>query len=529
MTSRNNIFVTAFVILSVNACSSTQTSPDVIMIQGCDTVIQKSRNIKTGVDSKETLEIIAKLTAALKVDADKIESLEEGAMEGNLGSSFAKTLKKNVYQSSGVSEEYWEQEISSLAALCFIKNQLEKDNYTASQREALSEEMINYLESRRQYLYGFKKREVKYQRTMKVSNTSNDNGIKYGGGNNSITNIYNVENGSSIKKLELKIAVLQQDYKKYNGFTKEILQDANEKLITNTKMAIALFDEITSGGVIALDIQRELHALNFYKLGKAYHRDDQLKRAKKAIESAIDISPKNNKFIVGLGLTNLELKDNTAAIRNFENALNSTDQLSRNNQSLVSELKNNIGFAWNNKGEHDKAIVLYEENIASDLKKYGPNHPSIAISMNNLGTAWYNKGNNDLAIQYSENALKIDMYNSDPDYRHVSMTEDNLGSAWLDKGVVDKALVFYKRALNSSYRTLETDNPDSALILSHIAKAYAKKGEITKAITSYEDSLNVIVRYYDDRNPYFLSIKEELNVLKAKRDNVDTFIEMTSR
>ena len=35
-----------------------------------------------------------------------------------------------------------------------------------------------------------------------------------------------------------------------------------------------------------------------------------------------------------------------------------------------------------------KAIVYYEQALASDLKAYGEDHPDVATERNNLGTAW---------------------------------------------------------------------------------------------------------------------------------------------
>ena len=42
---------------------------------------------------------------------------------------------------------------------------------------------------------------------------------------------------------------------------------------------------------------------------------------------------------------------------------------------------NNIGA----KGEYDKALEHYQKALAIQLKKLGPEHPSVATSYNNIG------------------------------------------------------------------------------------------------------------------------------------------------
>ncbi|HJN25080.1 MAG TPA: tetratricopeptide repeat protein, partial [Rhodospirillales bacterium] len=53
----------------------------------------------------------------------------------------------------------------------------------------------------------------------------------------------------------------------------------------------------------------------------------------------------------------------------------------------VAKFRNNLGMAWQAKGEYDKAIEYYELALASDLKTLGEDHPDVARVRNNLGLA----------------------------------------------------------------------------------------------------------------------------------------------
>jgi tetratricopeptide (TPR) repeat protein len=71
------------------------------------------------------------------------------------------------------------------------------------------------------------------------------------------------------------------------------------------------------------------------------------------------------------------------------------------------EALNNLGLAWYEKGEYDKAIEYCDKALKSDLNTFGEDHPNVAAYRNNLGSAWHAKGEYDRAIEYLEKALSV--------------------------------------------------------------------------------------------------------------------------
>jgi len=53
----------------------------------------------------------------------------------------------------------------------------------------------------------------------------------------------------------------------------------------------------------------------------------------------------------------------------------------------VATDRNNLGLAWKDLGEYQKAIPYLKLALDSDLKTYGEDHPKVAIGHNNLGSA----------------------------------------------------------------------------------------------------------------------------------------------
>jgi tetratricopeptide (TPR) repeat protein len=55
-------------------------------------------------------------------------------------------------------------------------------------------------------------------------------------------------------------------------------------------------------------------------------------------------------------------------------------------------------------GEYRKAIKYYEQALSIGKEVYGERHPVVATTLNNLGQAWANLGEYEKAIEYIQKA-----------------------------------------------------------------------------------------------------------------------------
>jgi len=119
----------------------------------------------------------------------------------------------------------------------------------------------------------------------------------------------------------------------------------------------------------------------------------------------------------------------------------------------VANTYNNLGGAYRNKGDYDKAIEYYKKALDIVLKVYesiNGIHPSVARGYNNLGLAYYDKGDYDRAIEYYKKALDIflKVYESQNGiHPYVANTYNNLGLAYKDKGDYENALKYLKKGV----------------------------------------------------------------------------------
>jgi len=189
------------------------------------------------------------------------------------------------------------------------------------------------------------------------------------------------------------------------------------------------------------------------------------------------------------------------AIDYYEKTLNSSLKTFGEDHPIVAMLWNNLGSAWNSKGQYEKAIGYYEKALSSELKTFGEDYPNVARLWNNLGEAWHSKRQYDKAIDYYEKALSSDLKIFGEDHPNVAMRWNNLGSAWHSKGQYEKAISYYEKALNSDLKAFGEDHPNVARLWNNLGGAWHSKGQYEKAIDYYEKALSSDLKTFGEDHP----------------------------
>jgi tetratricopeptide (TPR) repeat protein len=128
---------------------------------------------------------------------------------------------------------------------------------------------------------------------------------------------------------------------------------------------------------------------------------------------------------------------------------------------------NNLGTAYNKKGELDKAISEYKRALFL--------RPRYADAHNNLGAAYVKKGELDKAISECKKAITIN-----PNYAEA---HNNLGTTYLKKDELDKAISEYRQAI--------VIKPDYAKAHNNLTVAYCLKENYRLAIIHCNKALEL--------------------------------------
>ncbi|MCP5245203.1 MAG: tetratricopeptide repeat protein [Burkholderiales bacterium] len=273
-----------------------------------------------------------------------------------------------------------------------------------------------------------------------------------------------------IVSLKERIAQLE---KLRDEFPDKVLDQAIEALRQGeTEEADRLFQQVEEDS--EKHIKRAAEAA--FQRGKIAEEAIRYTNALEHYERSVQLQPDNPLYLNDAGVLLYKLGFYHKAIKYFEQVLASFLKTYGEDHPSVATSRNNLGMAWKTLGEYEKAIGYYERALASFLKIYGEDHPSVATSRNNLGGAWHALGENEKAIGYYEQALASDLKTYGENHPSVARDRNNLGMVWDSLGQYEKAIGYFEQALPTMEKFLGKDHPDTKTVKDNLDRARAALG-----------------------------------------------------
>ncbi len=248
------------------------------------------------------------------------------------------------------------------------------------------------------------------------------------------------------------------------------------------------------------DASMKRQAYKGYIFGKTKELVLKYDEAAKGYKNAVNNDEGNSTYHLYYAYNENTLAHHDEAIRHYEIALG-IETLKSGNEQRVATLLNNLGLAWEGKGEYDKANEYYKKALQIDLKVLGENHPNVAREYNNLGWTWASKGEYDKAIEYYKKALQIDLKVFGENHPNVAIRYNNLGLARASKGEYDKAIDYYEKALPIDLKAFGENHPNVATKYNNLGSAWKAKGQYDKAIKYFEKALQMYMKVLGENHP----------------------------
>jgi tetratricopeptide (TPR) repeat protein/tRNA A-37 threonylcarbamoyl transferase component Bud32 len=149
------------------------------------------------------------------------------------------------------------------------------------------------------------------------------------------------------------------------------------------------------------------------------------------------------------------------------------------------------GNVYFDRGDHARALELYEQGLSIHERVLGPDHPGTALSVTSVGGVHYAKGDYARAIEFFERALAIWEAAFGPDHPDIAVALNNLGVVYHEFGEDRRALELHERAFALRERSLPADHPDLAIALANLGNMYAQAGDHERALELLERSLAI--------------------------------------
>ncbi|ETO31506.1 hypothetical protein RFI_05612 [Reticulomyxa filosa] len=257
--------------------------------------------------------------------------------------------------------------------------------------------------------------------------------------------------------------------------------------------------------------------------------DDSIIYLQQYLQVAMDIFSHNHPHVVVahnlLGFIYNYKEQHEKAIESFEKAIALILSSFDVNCSFVAQLYENLGNIYNKKGYYDETIKCCTKSLEIRLEVFGTNHVSVAWSYTNLGDIYQNIKKYDKAIEYYESALKIRLDIFGNKHADVAWTYNNLGNACKSKEMYERAMEYYEMALQIRLEIFGNNHVDTSDSYCRLGGLYFIKGQYDKAIECYEKELHIHLNNSGD-HVRIRAVYSNLGLTYFQKGNYDKAIEL---
>jgi len=182
-------------------------------------------------------------------------------------------------------------------------------------------------------------------------------------------------------------------------------------------------------------------------------------------------------------------------------------------------LLNELGVYLRTKAHFSEAKAVFERAVGISKRVYGPDHPTVAVSVNNLGSVLKALGDLLGAKALYERALEIDKASYGPEHPKVAVRFNNLGSVLKNLGDLHSARKYFERALKVHEATYGPAHPQVANGLNNLGGLLQELGDLVEARKHYERALKIDETAYGPVHPKVATGVNNLgSILKALGD-----------
>ena len=202
-------------------------------------------------------------------------------------------------------------------------------------------------------------------------------------------------------------------------------------------------------------------AIQYSNLAHAYKTFGQIDKSLKYFDKAIDLlKSKEDDYEVssiykGIAEVYQIKRDYPNGLKFFQKALNLRKKTLKDDNPLIGQSYNDLGFMYVNMDQRDKALPLYIEAIKRYEETLGENHIDTANIYNNLGELYRYTMQHDKALPYIKKAMIIREKELGFHALDTAMSYNTLGVYFADIKQYNDSIVYLNKALNILNSKLE--------------------------------------------------------------------------
>jgi len=152
---------------------------------------------------------------------------------------------------------------------------------------------------------------------------------------------------------------------------------------------------------------------------------------------------------------------------------------------------NNLAIVLEGRGEHDRALALFQQALKTKMRAVGEMHSDVGLSLSNIAYALHRMGRTDEALSKNERALEILRATIGSEHPLSADTLANHAEFLVDRGRADEARVMAEQALSIMERELGSDHPELAVPMLIQGLSDLAVGKAATAVPILERSLKI--------------------------------------
>jgi tetratricopeptide (TPR) repeat protein len=167
----------------------------------------------------------------------------------------------------------------------------------------------------------------------------------------------------------------------------------------------------------------------------------------------------------------------------------------------TARLMNELGVLLESKARYEDAEPLFRRALAISEKRYGPDHPSVAIYLNNFAGLLRDTNRLSEAEPMYRRALAIGEKSDGPDHPNVATRLNNLAGLLRATNRLSEAEPMYRRALAIVEKSHGPDHPDVARNINNLASLLQATNCLSEAEPMYRRALAIDEKSYGPDHP----------------------------
>jgi tetratricopeptide (TPR) repeat protein len=231
----------------------------------------------------------------------------------------------------------------------------------------------------------------------------------------------------------------------------------------------------------------------------------------------------NAKYSFYYGNNLIDVANYNEGIIYFRKSLDVLESIPEIDSSEFAIRYNNLGHAYEAKGEYAKAISYYLDALRIDTTIYGKNHAYVANRYNNLGSVSSTIGKYDRAISYYQSALQILQNIHIRSHPLLAACYGNLGSTYSQKGEYERAIPYFLGALKILLNG-DGESYPVAFIYNQLGLNYDYKGEYDEALSCFQSAIKVLQNIYKEPHPHLARCYNNLGGIYSKKGEYERAI-----